>query len=269
MFLRRLIAAALLLVGLGAGMSAQSAHAQTPTTFTLEPGGKATISFDGFCTDFGKKFPTSIAAPNDVAPAAVQGGLAYIQSNNLGADEQKALDAQYGIWQLTGATGSPQGGDVAKAVVAAGKTPPTNPQGTSLLDAVKSNQVTLTLGTWSAVGAPVQIGAATDNFYGRGTLTVENTSNQRLTLYMPVGALFPPATAGDQTMAAYATKADVVNPQPTPQPTAQSSNTAGQQSPAQQLPRTGGADSPLPMLLVGALALLAIGAFVRVQRRAS
>ncbi len=278
-----------MVLGLFAAVSAGSAQAQAPATFTLAPGGTATITYEAFCTDFGKKFPTTLQQPNAVGTDAVRGAIAYIQTNNLGANPQQALEAQYGLWRATGTTTSPQGGDVANAVANAAQNPPANPQGVSLLDAVKNNQVRLTLGTWAPVGDQVQIGSATDNFYGRGTLTVENTSQQQLTLYMPVGTLFPPATAGEQTMAAYATKADVVNPQPTPQPTAavataqptaaaatqptaaaatQPTGAAGGQAqrPA-QLPQTSGGTHTMMLLVAFGLVLLA-GA-VRLLRKVS
>lgn len=247
-----LVAALALLLSVAAG----SAHAQTSATssFTLQPGGSATVTFEAFCTNFGQKFPTSIQAPNGLAPDNVRGGLAYIQSNNLAADANAALEAQYGLWQLTGATNSPAGGDQARAVANAGGTAPTNPTGTSVVDAAKSGQVTVTLDSWQAIGQPVAIGSATDNFYGRGTLTIKNTSQQELTLFMPVGTLFPPTTAGEQTMAGYATNVQVSNPQPAPQ-----------QAP-QQLPNTAGRDNMLPLALVAVLALLLAG--LQVRRRA-
>lgn len=221
------------------------AFAQTSQGFTLQPGGKATITYEAYCTDFGLKFPTTLQAPNAVAEDKVRGALAYIQSNNISADENKALEAQYGIWQLRGATGSPAGGDVAKAVVTAGNTTPANPQGTSVLEAVKAGQVKLTLGTWAPIGNKVAIGNATDNFYGRGNLTIENTSNQAITLYMPVGMLFPPNVAGEQTMAAYASNVQVNNPQ---------------QSQPQQLPTTADGDAGNAGILVaGALGLIVAG----------
>jgi len=133
-------------------------------------------------------------------------------------------------------------------VVNAAKTAPANPQGTSLVDAAKAGQVKLTIDSWQPVGNKVPIGAATDNFYGRGHLTIENSSQQALTLYMPVGTLFPPATAGEQTMAGYATNVEVSNPQ--------------QQAP-QELPRTGAGDTaPLWLLALGALLLCAAGSAV-------
>ena len=243
----------LLLAFWGHGMAfAQSA--QAAQSFTLQPGGKATITYEAYCTDFGLKFPTTLQAPNAVAEDKVRGALAYIQSNNISADENKALEAQYGIWQLRGATGSPAGGDVAKAVVNAGNTPPATPQGTSVLDAVKAGQVKLTLGTWGPLGNKVPIGNASDNFYGRGELTIENTSQQALTLYMPVGTLFPPNTAGEQTMAAYTTNVQASNPQ------------QNQQNQPGQLPNTAdGTHSSEWLLLAGALALLIAGLFFRLR----
>src|SRR4051794_29426224 len=93
---------ALLIIALFS-LAGRSAFAQaTPASFTLQPGGKATITFEAFCTNFGQKFPQTIQAPNAVAPDKIQAALAYIQSNNLAADPAKALEAQYAIWQLSG-----------------------------------------------------------------------------------------------------------------------------------------------------------------------
>ncbi|HNP70539.1 MAG TPA: hypothetical protein PLO33_05925 [Kouleothrix sp.] len=248
-----------LLASLALGAGAALAQTGQPTpTFTLQPNGTATITFEAFCTNFGQKFPQSVQAPNAVAPDRLRGALAYIQGNNISADQNKALEAQYAIWQLSGATGSPAGGADAQAVVAAANTAPANPQGTSLIDAAKAGQVSVTVASWQPIGAKVPIGAASDNFYGRGTLTVVNTTQQALTLYMPVGALLPPATAGEQTMAGYATSSQVNNPQPTPQPTAQSQ--------PQQLPNTGAGDTNAGWLLfAGSLALIAAGATLHRQ----
>lgn len=146
------------------------------------------------------------------SPSSLSRRLAYIQSNNLAGDQTKALDAQYAIWQLRGATNSPAGGAQAKAVVDAATTPPANPEGTSIIDAAEANQVRLTVTSWQPIGQKVPLGAASDNFYGQGTLNVENTSNQKLTLFMPIATLFPPAATGSQTMAGYSTNVQVTIP---------------------------------------------------------
>lgn len=239
-----------------ANLFGSSVMAQTnPSTITLQPGGKATITFEAFCTNFGQKFPLSIQAPNAVSADNIRGALAYIQQNNLSADPAKALEAQYAIWQLSGATGSPAGGADAQAVVAAAANAPASPAGTSVIDALKANQVSVAIDSWQPIGEKVAIGAATDNFYGRGTMTVTNTSQQALTLAIPVGTLFPPATAGEQTMAGYATDTQVSNPQAAPA-----------QAP-QQLPNTGGEGTSLALVLV-ALLLVAAGSVLRLTRRA-
>jgi len=244
---------ALLIIGM-LSLAGRSAFAQTtPATFTLQPGGKASITFEAFCTNFGQKFPQAIQAPNALGADKIQSALAYIQSNNLAADPAKALEAQYAIWQLVGATGSPAGGADAKAVVAAAATAPASASGTSIVDAVKANQVSVTLNSWQPIGNKVQLGSAMDNFYGRGTLTVANTSQQAVTLAMPPGTLFPPATAGEQTMAGYATNVQVSNPQAAQAP--------------QQLPDTSGEGGPL-LLLFGALLLLGASRLLRLIRLA-
>jgi LPXTG-motif cell wall-anchored protein len=234
-------------------LAAPSAFAQTtPATFTLQPGGTATVTFEAFCTNFGLKFPQAIQAPNALGAEKLRSALAYIQTNNLAADPAKALEAQYAIWQLSGTTGSPAGGADARAVVAAASTAPANTQGISVVDAAKANQVKVSLVSWQPIGDKVQLGSAMDNFYGRGTLTVENTSQQAVTLAMPAGTLFPPVTAGEQTMAGYATNVQVSNPQAAQAP--------------QQLPNTGGESTPL-VLLLGALLLIGAGSMLRLTHR--
>lgn len=151
---------------------------------------------------------------------------------------------------MSGANGSPAGGTDAKAVVAAAATAPASTQGTSVVDATKANQVKVTLASWQPIGDKVQLGSAMDNFHGRGTLTVENTSQQAVTRTMPVGTLFAPAIAGEQTMAGYATNVQVSNPQAAQAP--------------QQLPNTGGESASL-VLLLGALLLIGVGSLLRLN----
>lgn len=252
----------LLLTTMFGSFAVGSVSAQAPATFTLQPGGNATVTYEAFCTDFGKKFPLAIQSPNGVAPDAVRAALANIQSNGLASDPQKALEAQYAIWQLSGATGSPSGSDVAKSVVDAAKTVPQNPGGTSVVDAAKANQVKVTLNDWKPVGDKVPIGNSSDNFYGRGTLTIENTSQQALTLYMPVGTLFPPQTAGEQTMAGYATNVQVTNPAPA----ATAVPATDPASRPNTLPATSGGETNT-LVLFAAFLLLAAGVGVGMVRR--
>jgi LPXTG-motif cell wall-anchored protein len=213
--------------------------------FTLQPGGKATITFEAFCVNFGKLFPTAITGPDGtVAPDKVRAALEYAQEKGLTADSQQALQVEYAIWQLINTPNSPKGDALAQDVItAANAATVSNPTGTSILDAAKASQVTLTLDSWQPIGDKQQITAtASDHFYGRGQLTVENVSQQALTLYMPTGTIFPPASNA-QNMAGIQTDITINNP---------------------SLPATGGdTEMPLTVVLVGSLLLVASGWVLR------
>jgi len=243
---RRLIAVLLAFVfALGVGGAANAAPTKT---FTLQPGGKATITFEAFCVNFGKLFPTGVNAPSgDVAPDKVRAALEYAQEKGLTADPKQALQVEYAIWQLGGTTNSPKGDTLAQDVIAAASSATvSDPQGVSILEAAKTNQITLTLDMWEAIGDKQQITpTASDHFYGRGQLTVANATQQAQTLFMPTGTIFAP-TSNAQSMAGIQTDVKVENP---------------------NLPRTGG-ESELPMLaLLLASALLGVCGWL-VRRRA-
>ena len=237
-----LIAAALCLFSMLIGSPSVSAAVNQP--FTLQPGGKATITFIAFCTEFGKFFPQTIVEPNgSVASDDIRAALAYIDQKGYAADEGEALEANDAIWQLAGASNAPAGGDVTKDVLANGTTAPATPSGTSILDAAQAGQVTITLVDWAPIGAKVQILSATDNFYGQGTITVENTSQQELSLYMPIGTIFPGNEDRFQEVGGYPTDLKVENP---------------------NLPTTGAEDYlPIVPLVIGAAGFIMLGVLLR------
>jgi LPXTG-motif cell wall-anchored protein len=224
------------------------AQPKAPGNFTLRPGGVATIAFEAYCTEFGKFFPQAIKEPNGVAPDKIRAALGYIQQQGLTSDTDKALEANDAIWQLAGAARAPAGGTTTQDVLKNATTPPANPQGTSILDAAGASQVKLTLASWQP-GPKVQILSATDSFYGRGTLTVENVSQQDLTLFMPVGTLFPGSEARLQVMGGYPTDVKTQNP---------------------QLPNTGAAeDLPGALIALVALVLMLVGYLLSRRARPS
>jgi hypothetical protein len=223
--------------------------AETPSrTFTLQPTGKATISFFAFCTEFGDKYPDELELPSDLATPEVRSALQYIADNGLANDTNQALQAQYAIWNLLGQP-APSGDALAQQVMAyAQANPVSDPQATSLLAAASAGQVSLSLQSWDPASPTVQITAtATDHFYGRGRLLVENTSDQPLTLYMPVGTLFHPTIQSHQTMAAYLSDVTVDNP---------------------NLPQTSAGLGTIPVLLAlfGALAVVRLARIKRGRR---
>jgi hypothetical protein len=234
-------------------LGSRSVQAQGDTErFTLQPGGTAVISFEAFCTEFGELFPDAVQGPSGLAPDAARAAMAYGVNQGLNADGQQALQLQYAIWQALGEAGSPAGDATAQDVVTNGTAAPVSPSGaTSVLDAAAAGDVTVTLDSWEPIGPEVAITqTATDNFYGRGQLTVTNTSQQELTLYMPVGTLFPSVDESQQTMAGYATDVQVNNPVADP-------------APQQQLPATGATENAVALLALAALALVVAGVGVR------
>lgn len=225
--------------------AAGRAEAKPVQSFKLLPGGKATITFEAFCVNFGKLFPTAINGPDgSLAPDKARAALEYALDKGLTADVKQALQVEYAIWQLIGSTNSPKGDALAQDVIKAAEAAKVvNPDGTSILDAAKAGDVTITLDSWQPIGEKQQITTtASDHFYGRGQLTVVNAAQGALTLYMPSGTLFPPASNA-QNMAGIPTDVKVENP---------------------NLPATGDTDTaPLALLVLAAAGMLALGWRVR------
>ncbi len=231
-------------IGVGAN-AVPLARAQVAQPFTLEPGGTATIQIEAFCIEFGKFFPAAIRPPNGVAPDNVRAALDHIQQNALTANEADALEAQYAIWELLGAPNSPPAtSSIAQDVLANATIAPATPGGTSVMNAAQQGTIRMQITAWDPVGDKVRILSATDHFFGRGTLEIENTSDQILDLYLPIGAAFPAQEMRFQTVSGYATDIVVNNP---------------------NLPSTSNA-TPLPLislLMVTALSLLGTGYLLR------
>ena len=217
----------------------------------LQPGGTATITFESFCIDYGKKFPDSIGLPpTSVAESAIVGALNYAVGKGYTSSQPK--EVQFAIWQARGANGAPAPGAIGQEISANSGAQPTAPAGaTSVIDALKSGQITATAGSWEGIGEKLTINNFDDSFQGRGEIKLENTSDQEVTLYMPVGTLFPAPAAEFQSMAGYATQIEVTNPL------------------TQQMPDTGAVGltgSTAMILLLLGLDVLALGYVL--QRRA-
>lgn len=208
--------------------------------FTLEPGASATLQFEGFCAQFGEPFPDSLRGPTGLADEPIRAALTLARAQGLTGSDQDALQVQYAIWQLQGEQDAPQGGDLARDVLNRSRTAqaPAPAGATSLVDALAAGQVRVEVTAFAPVGAPVEIApGVSDNFYGRGTLTVTNLSGQQLNLYMPVGTVLASSDPGDQDLVAYATSADTANVDPaqatTAQPTTQATAAPTAQATAQ------------------------------------
>lgn len=208
---------ALVLMGSWYGrVDAAPAMVRGQEAFELTPGGSATITFESFCLDYGKKFPTAVGLPpTQVAEANVVGALNYALGKDYTTSAPK--EVQFAVWNLRSAQGSPAVGAQGDEVVKNTSTAPSAPAGaTSVIDALRDNRIRATAGTWAGVGEQITIGAETTNFQGRGELKIENSSQDTLTLYMPTGTIFPAPSAEFQSMAGYAVDVVVNNPQQLP-----------------------------------------------------
>src|SRR5690606_4372679 len=107
----RLLAPLAAMLALIAALSVSGVQAQSNQSFTLAPGGVATITFEAFCSEVGKFFPADgVVEPTGVANDKLRAALAAIQAGGYAADADQALDAQYGFWQVAGSSGVPTGG---------------------------------------------------------------------------------------------------------------------------------------------------------------
>lgn len=215
--------AALSWAGVAAAQGATGQQAQGET-FTIQPGASATVRFEGFCYQFGESFPSSVSAPSGLADENIRAALTLARAQGYTGSDQDALQVQFAIWQLQGETDAPQGGDLARDVVNRSRTAqaPAPAGATSLIDAAAAGQVRIEVTEFAAVGAPAEIApGVSDNFYGRGSLSVTNLTDQELTLYMPVGTIIPSQNLDEQDLVAYSTSVEGASAQAAQQPTAQ------------------------------------------------
>lgn len=265
-----------LLLALSMAGAAKAQTANPSQTFKLAAGGTATVEFESFCIDYGKKFPSQVGLPpTNVADPTVTGALSNALAKGYTSSNPK--EVQFAIWKARGATGAPQPGAVGTEI-AQNLTPPTTPAGaTSIIDALASNQVKATAGSWQGVGEKLTIGSTQDNFQGRGQLTVENVSGAELTLYMPIGTVFPAPSAEFQSMAGYLVS--VQTTAPAQASTAPQSSAAAQASTAPQASAAAAAQQAMPntgifdngtqnlIILLMALDVAAIGILLQGRAR--
>jgi trimeric autotransporter adhesin len=200
-----LVAASALLLSLGVSSASVAAQPVAQATggqaVTVPAGGTATLQVRGFCLDFGKPFPASSAAPTGPADAKIRAALNYAVQK--GYDNSDARQVQEAIWYL--ATGNWEradhalGTEIANAANDAANVP-TDPSGTSLVDALKNQSVTMS----TAVNFAAAGGATgADAFYGDATVTLTNSGAQSAQIFLPFGTIFPPANASDQRLVGY------------------------------------------------------------------
>lgn len=198
--------AALLVVGLVLavwpfGFGSAVAQAQAQQTFTLAPGARAVVTFEAYCANIGLRFPQTLQPPSGLARDPIRAALDYAVASGLTDTGDEALSLQYAVWRLSGRPGTPRGDALTQQIVDAARTAPAAPQGaTSLLDAAGAGQVRIAVDAWQPLGEQTVVFGQQTFFRGSGQLTVENIAQQELTLFMPVGTIFPSPSDEVQNM---------------------------------------------------------------------
>jgi len=180
----------------GAGTLAPAGQGINPVT--IPAGGTVSMVVRGFCTDFGKAFPTDNMTTNGLAADNIRAALNY--SIQKGYTEANPAQVELAVWFLKDHTWHDTDNAVAQEIVnnaVGANAPPESGDGISLDDAVKQNKVTL-----QATFVP----RTADHFYGDTALQITNTGASDLTVFMPVGTTFTLPNGGGkfQDLVAYA-----------------------------------------------------------------
>jgi len=195
-------------------LASPTSKVDQPQVVSIPANGTMTLKARGFCTVFGKPFPTGATAPNGLAPANIRGALTY--AIDKGYTDSNAQQVQLAIWNLADGTWHNDDHAIASEIVSntTTVTPPTA-NAMALPDAFTQKSVNV-----SATFVP----QTADAFYGDGNVTITNTTSSALSVYMPIGTMFtvPNGNGQFQDLVAY----ELVQAEGTPTAAATSSPAA-------------------------------------------
>jgi hypothetical protein len=191
------------------------------TSVLVPANGQATLQFETYCLNFGKEFPAQIGRPLDRADDEVLRVLKVAIEE--GYTESDPLQVQLAIWHVIEGewvfdeNEIPH--DLAGEILAAAEMADVTPlvgEGIPVTQAVDEGLVTLESADFVAVDAPNAAGYEFA-YRGRGTLIINNLTDQELRVFFPFGTVFIPGLESEQNVVAYATELEQL---PTPTPTA-------------------------------------------------
>ena len=212
------VAALLLSLGFGAAGAAAQTGPSTSEVLTIPAGQSAQVQVRGFCLDFGKTFPTGAITAKELAKPELRAALNYaIQKGYVNSNPAQVEQA---MWYLSDSTWHSASHVLGQEIVDNSKTgqAPGDPTGgTTLFDALAKG----------GLSADVTFTPKTaDAFYGDGTMTIHNMGTSDLQVYLPLGTVFPPTTAGQQRLIVYALQVTQQAPTATAAPTQTAAPTA-------------------------------------------
>jgi LPXTG-motif cell wall-anchored protein len=184
-----------LFVAPGNTQAAPAYQAAAVKVTTVPANGTTTLTARGFCMAFGKPFPTGTMGVNGLASTKVQNALNY--SIGKGYAAGNAEQVQLAIWYLQDNTWHNQNNTVAQEIV--------NSSGTGTMPTANALALTDALAQKSVNISASFVAQTADAFYGDGKVTITNTTNADLNVYMPIGVVFtvPNGNGQFQDLAAY------------------------------------------------------------------
>lgn len=264
---RSVFAALTLLLLVAFAPLAGTASAQGPGDFVLgetsvvvPANGETSLSFQTFCLDFGKEFPSVLGTPDGRADDSVLKVVKTALENDTA--DSNPLAVQLAIWTLREGETLEQlypdteleAGSAAQQLVDeaddASVSPLRTDRGIALDEAVANGTIEATSEDFRFVETD-KPRPDDEPYHGEGTLVLRNTTDQDVEVYFPFGIVFEPTNDSEQAIVAYATELEQL-PTPTPMPTA-----TPEPTPA-TIPETGAPDGDVtdngraPWLLIAA-----------------
>jgi hypothetical protein len=180
-----------LLFALAMVPTAKAASDVSETTFTIPAGETITLDVSAFCLEFGEPFPARVSLTADKASINVRRVMKAAALT--GAIQDEVLQTQLAIWRAVEGDWSVDEDEAEFALASAlftasskQNTAPLDAQGLPLNAALRSGAVEVEVVEWEALNAE-QLEDGDEPYYGLATLSLKNTSDEDLDLYVPLG----------------------------------------------------------------------------------
>ena len=188
------------------------------TSVTIPANGKADISFQGYCLDFGEPFPTSFGEPGSRASDDV---LKVVKTALLdGSADEDPLTVNLAIWTLREdktidelyPTIDEDKADKVNDLLARSEKATVEPlatdRGIALDKAIADGQVEVSSADFNAdEAAPLAVEEDEGHpYHGSGTMTITNLTDQEITIYYAFGTVLKAENTAQQDLVTYSTE---------------------------------------------------------------
>lgn len=178
-----------------AALAQESGTAIGPYIVTLQPGESMEINVHGFCLNYGLPFPGDVLLPTELASDPLRNAATYSLAN--GYVDDNPLDVERAIWYLFDGTRlDGQDYTLADKIIAYANS---GVQPADVVDGVPHMIELVTAGSLEAsVSGFVNVAPEQGSFFGSGTLTITNVSQEPQQFVVSYGTVTVDETDGDQ-----------------------------------------------------------------------